>query len=350
MNKLRNIRIGSMAMATALFGIGFAHVQAESAAPLLRFSVISDIHVESGNHESVRKTKHALNDLNATIPKFDALVINGDLGQGTMNDYITLKNLLKNVPLPPNVLYTIGNHEYYNALHDPNGKWSLNTFPNGETEKASQQRFLNFVGRPSLYDDAWISGYHFIMLGSEKYRQSDLSINEDAWLSNEQLTWLHQKLLADDQSGKPVFVFLHQPLPYTVAGSSVNYNSRGVVQHEKLKEILSEHPQVIFFSGHTHWELASKNTLVKDKFTMVNSSSVYDPYDENDKPYSLNQRRSEGLVVEVYPDKMLIQGRDFTKHSWIPQARFEIKTESNRLFGQFQVLTELQRPYGFLIE
>jgi hypothetical protein len=57
---------------------------------------------------------------------------------------------------------------------------------------------------------------------------------------------------------------------------------------------------------------------------MVNSSSVYQPYDENDRPYKLNQRRSEGLAVEVYPDKVLIQGRDFTKHSWIPQARFEI--------------------------
>jgi Icc protein len=85
--------------------------------------------------------------------------------------------------------------------------------------------------------------------------------------------------------------------------------------------------QVLFVSGHTHWELASKKILVKDKFTMLNSSSVYEPYDENDKPYSLNQRRSEGLAVEVYPDKVLIQGRDFTKHSWIPQARFEIKTD-----------------------
>jgi 3',5'-cyclic-AMP phosphodiesterase len=177
MNKLRSLGISGMAIATALFSIVITPVQAESAAPLLRFSVISDIHVEAGNNESVRKTKQALNDLNATVPKSDALVINGDLGQGTMNDYITLKNLLKNAPLPPNVLYTLGNHEYYNALHNQNGNWSLNSFPNGETEKASQQRFLNFVGRPSLYDDAWISGYHFIMLGSEKYRQSDLTFN-----------------------------------------------------------------------------------------------------------------------------------------------------------------------------
>jgi Icc protein len=324
MNKLRNLGISSMVIASALFNIAVTPGQAASAVPALRFSVISDIHVEVGNNESVRKTKQALNDLNAAVPNSDALVINGDLGQGTLNDYITLKNLLKNVPLPPNVLYTIGNHEYYNAFHNQNGKWSLNTYPNGETEKASQQRFLNYVGRPSLYDDAWISGYHFIMLGSEKYRQSDLSFKEDAWLSNEQLKWLHQKLQADDQSGKAVFVFLHQPLPNTVAGSSIYFNGRGVVQHEKLKEILSQHPQVIFFSGHTHWELASKNTLIKDKFTMVNSSSVYQPYDENDRPYKLNQRRSEGLAVEVYPDKVLIQGRDFTKHSWIPQARFEI--------------------------
>jgi hypothetical protein len=59
---------------------------------------------------------------------------------------------------------------------------------------------------------------------------------------------------------------------------------------------------------------------------MVNSSSVYEPYDESDKPYSQMQHRSEGLAVEVYPDKVVIQGRDFTNRAWIPKARYEVST------------------------
>jgi Icc protein len=337
MKKIWNLGISGILIASTLFGITSSTALAETAPvgtqistndqPALRFSVISDIHVEAGNKESQSKIKQALNDLHTIAPDSQALVVNGDLGHGTPGDYITLKKMLKDAPLPPNVFYTIGNHEYYNALHDRNGNWSLSTFPNGETEKASQERFLNFVGRQRLYDDVWVSGYHFIMLGSEAYRQSDASLNEDAWLSDTQLTWLINKLKEQERKDKPIFVFLHQPLPFTVAGSSIPYNSRGVVQYEKLKEILAEHPQVIFFSGHTHWELSSANTLVKDKFTMVNTSSVYEPYDEADRPYDQKLRKSEGLAVNVYPNKVVIKGRDFTNQAWIPKAQFELKIE-----------------------
>jgi Icc protein len=334
MKKIKRLGISSLLIASTLFGITPALVQAKDNSagspaqtqPTLRFSVISDIHVEAKNDESVRKMKQALDDLHTIAPDSQALVVNGDLGQGANADYVTLHKVMKDAPLPPNVFYTIGNHEYYNALHDRKGNWSIDTFPNGETEKDSQTRFLNFVGRPLLYDDAWVSGYHFLMLGSEAYRQTDPSFNEDAWLSDRQLTWLEQKLKEKEQPDKPIFVFLHQPLPYTVAGSSTLYNNRGVVQHERLKAILDKHPQVIFFSGHTHWELKSAHSFFKDSFTMINSSSVYEPYDESDKPYSQLQHRSEGLAVEVYPDKVVIQGRDFTNRTWISKARYEVTT------------------------
>jgi predicted MPP superfamily phosphohydrolase len=297
-----------------------------SASPVLKFSVISDIHVESTKIQSQTKFIKALNDLNNIVPDSQALIVNGDLGNGLPADYAALTNLMKNLPHPKNVFYTMGNHEYYKSWVDNKGNWNVQTFPNGETEKASQARFLQFAGRERIYDDSWLAGYHFIFLGSEQYRQSDPANREDAWLSEAQLKWLELKIEEKEDPRLPLFVFLHQPLPHTVAGSE---SSRGIVQYARLKDILSRHPQVIFFTGHTHWELKSGRTLVKDKFTMVNTSSVFEPYDSTDHAYSQDLKMSEGVTVEVYQNRVIIRGRDFTHGRWIPTAEFSLPLQPN---------------------
>jgi Icc protein len=294
------------------------------AKTLLSFAVISDIHVQKWNRHSHEKLAQALNDLKRAEPDAQALVVGGDLGDGLQGDYETLGKLMRALPHPKRVFYNIGNHEYYKAWHDKQGHWS-GAFPNGESERASQRRFLAFAGRKALYEDAWVSGYHFIFLGSEQYRQSDPANKEDAWLSDAQLGWLERALADGEQPGKPVFVFLHQPLPCTVAGSRTRSDGRGVVQHERLRAILAKHPQVILFTGHTHWELKSAHTLVRDGFTMVNTSSVYEPFNEADAAYGQEYGKSEGVAVEVYPNRVLIRGRSFTEKAWIPEAQFEVK-------------------------
>jgi 3',5'-cyclic-AMP phosphodiesterase len=140
------------------------------------------------------------------------------------------------------------------------------------------------------------------------------------------LKWLELKIEEKEGPQQPIFVFLHQPLPHTVAGSE---SSRGIVQFALLKDILSKHPQVIFFTSHTHWELKSSRTLVKDKFTMVNTSSVFEPYDNTDHAYSQDLNLSEGLTVEVYQNEVIIRGRDFAHDKWIPTAQFSIPLQPN---------------------
>jgi 3',5'-cyclic AMP phosphodiesterase CpdA len=297
--------------------------QAAGPQPNLTFEVLSDIHVQKWDTLSHDKLKRALLDLQTAEPGAEAMVINGDLGDGMPGDYDALRKLMNSQPHPSQVFYNIGNHEFYKAWHDADG-YQSGAFPNGETEQASQQRFLDFAGRKKLYGDAWVTGYHFIFLGSERYRQSDSSIREDAWLSNSQLAWLEKTLADREEPNRPIFVFLHQPLPYTVAGSQTEWNSRGVVQYKQLRDILTKHPQVFLFSGHTHWELKSKRTLVRDGFTMVGSSSVNEPYNETDIAYDKEDDRSEGLAVEVFGNRVLIRGRDFTNGAWIPEAQFEV--------------------------
>lgn len=328
--KWRKLRLLWLAAALSLTtaSAAFADVEDDRTQsvpkPALTFDVISDIHVQKWNTVSHDKLKRAMIDLQKAEPDAQALVINGDLGDGMPGDYETLRRLIGSLPHPAPLFYNIGNHEYYKAWHDTDG-YQSNSFPNGETEQASQQRFLDFAGRKKLYEDAWVSGYHFIFLGSEHYLQFDPNVREGAWLSDDQLAWLEKTLADREKPDKPIFVFLHQPLPGTVAGSQTYGNIRSVIQHERLRAILEKHPQSILFSGHTHWELRSERTVWRNGFTMVNSSSVYEPYNEADVAYDQEYDRSEGLTVEVYEDRVIIRGRDFANGAWIPEAQFELK-------------------------
>ncbi|PZE19726.1 metallophosphoesterase [Paenibacillus xerothermodurans] len=300
---------------------------AASDKPLLTFPVLSDIHVQDNDPVSQAKFKAAMRDLGEVNPNADALIINGDLTGGLPEDYTKLRQLMGELPHPDKVFYTIGNHEFYKAWYDADRKWSPATFPNGETEQASIDRFLQFTQQPGIYHDQMIKGHQFIFLGSERYRISDPSNNEDAYLSPNQLSWLKQALAKSKDSSKPIFVFLHQPLPNTVAGTNYWAYMRAVVQHEQLREILSDYPQVILFSGHTHWDLKLPKTFVQDKFTSVNSSSVYGPLtdDGTGLETTVPAENSEGLYVEVYADRVVIKGRDFHRKQWIPDTEFSVK-------------------------
>ncbi|MCZ8523844.1 MULTISPECIES: metallophosphoesterase family protein [Paenibacillus] len=296
--------------------------------PKLSFPVLSDIHIQSWHTPSHEKFTQALQDLNQIRPKSDTLVINGDLTNGMPADYAKLRELLAGLPHPRSIFYTIGNHEFYKAWFDASGYWNPPAFPNGETEEASIVRFLDLTRENNkVYYDQMVKGYHFIFLGSEQYRQSDPANLEDAYLSQDQLNWLKKTLRKGASNGKPIFVFLHQPLPYTVAGTHFCcVNNRAIVQHEELTAILSAYPQVVFFSGHSHWELKLPGTMVREKFTMVNSSSVVQPWTDNGSGGEMQTapEESEGLYVEVYKDRVAIKGRDFYRHRWIPEADFTI--------------------------
>ncbi|WCK54934.1 metallophosphoesterase [Aneurinibacillus sp. Ricciae_BoGa-3] len=316
---MKKIKVGIISL--LLTATSLIPTAAAANDPGIRFSVISDIHIQTHDTTSQQKLKGALQDIKRLDPKQDALIVNGDLTEGMPADYALLANIMSKNPRPAHVFYTIGNHEFHKAWFDKAGQRKDATFPNGETEKASIQQFLAFAHQKKVYYDEWIRGYHFIFLGSEKYRQSDPKYGEDAYLSNAQLDWLRARF-NEGTGDKPVFVFLHQPLSNTVSGTNGYGNDRAIIQHQELKSILEKHPEVVFFTGHTHWELGLPKTLVQDSFTMVNESSVWEPWTANNKPAP--GKRSEGLYIEVFGDRILINGRDYINHKWIQDAAYTI--------------------------
>ncbi|TGE31646.1 metallophosphoesterase [Desulfosporosinus sp. Sb-LF] len=282
----------------------------------LLFGVVSDIHVQNTNPVAQNKFQQMLGDM--VKLHVSNLIINGDLGDGTPQDYNTLGNLIKQQKNHPAISYTIGNHEFYKAYHNPiTNAWSRDTFPNGETDITAVNRFLDFTKRSQVFYDEYLQNYHFIFLGSENSAISDPAYGDKAYLSDKQLAWLELKLKENYSPNKPIFVFLHQPL--VRLGSTLS-KPDFVIQADRLREILNRFPEVIFFSGHIHRQLELPTTILKQEFVMVNSSSVSLPRDANGHPLP---DKSEGLVVEVLKNKVFIKGRDFLTKTWIPGAQYE---------------------------
>lgn len=261
----------------------------EKDSPNLVFPVISDVHIGAGNSEL--KFREALKDFKSVYPNYNAIVMVGDsTDKGKERQYGTLMQIL-NEEKPKNAenIITMGNHEYYEGNLDNAGY---------------EKRFVNKTLMPAVYYDKWIKGYHFIALAPEH--------NEWAMLSETQLKWFSEKLKENEDESKPIFVFLHQPFSNTVFGSE----SWGAIgNHERLYEILKEHPQVIFFSGHSHYSLEDKKTMYQKDFIMFNTASINYIMTEGDG-YGLPEL-SQGLLVEVYDGEVVVKSREISQHRWI---------------------------------
>ncbi len=178
-------------------------------------------------------------------------------------------------------------------------------------------RFAEGTGEAAPYHAHWLGGYPFIFLGSESPHPKDCDLSEA------QLTWLRERLGEEASADKPIFVFLHQPLKNTVAGSTEAQGWHGVNQDAALREVLAAYPQAILFSGHTHWQLEAARTMYDGQGqlpSMFNASSVAYLWTDGDEHLT----GSEGLHVEVYADRAVVRGRDFVRRQWIDGAEYTV--------------------------
>lgn len=301
MNRLRDSRLLEVLICLiTLIYLSSSIVESAPKEPNVTFAIMSDIHIHKHNRAVHRRFMQALEDYHHIHPTMDFMVINGDLTNGFPSHYDVLRRLLHSVPHPP-IYFTPGNHDFYKMLYNKEGKLDFKNVPNGWSSEQAMELFKDFTGYDKPYHDTWVNGYHFIFLAPEKSRDFDLSIGKNGYISEAQLNWLNEKLNERTvDAEKPKFVFFHQPLPNTVSGSQYDVN---IVQHRKLRRILDQHPEVIFFSGHTHYNLRTTEQQHVDTFLMLGSSSV--------------MRHGESLYVEVYDDYVDIHSRDHLRGEWI---------------------------------
>ncbi|WP_268894346.1 metallophosphoesterase family protein [Paenibacillus silvestris] len=281
--------------------------------PLFSFSVLSDTHIMTTDNVSQLLLSRALADHHKQRPESKLLVLNGDLTGGSEGDYRSLMGLLSSQPHAP-VHATMGNHDYYGVWRTPEGGMDTSKMNPAWSSKQAVALFDRVWGYDKPYHELIVEGYRFLFLSGEAYRDVNASNKEDAFLSAEQLTWLRDRLTAAGtaDAGKPVFVFLHQPLPQTLDGTD---RELGVVQHQELRELLDAHPNVILFSGHTHWNLETTNQVKQLKFLAASSASIREVWSAQNEPETIGV--SQSLIVDVYKDRVVIMRREHTTKRWI---------------------------------
>ncbi|HOU10667.1 MAG TPA: metallophosphoesterase [Clostridiales bacterium] len=245
--------------------------------PVLRFVVCSDIHMENesscrqyGRLEKLFEYSYAYAQSQA-YASIDAFVFAGDIiTSGTRaqaNNVVDIVNRCKRPETPLMCVYD---------NHDIGG---------GNTIADCEQ----WLGVPAN-EDRVINGFHFITV----------SYNDDHSFFP-RLPSLYRQLSAAKKENpeKPIFVFNHRHIQGTVYGSTV----WGTAQ---LSPVLNLFPQVIDFSGHSHYPVNDPRSCSQYFFTSFGCGTLSYVELEDGMSYGSVPPGAEATaqfyIVEVYAD------------------------------------------------
>ncbi|WP_306338628.1 metallophosphoesterase [Streptomyces sp. KL118A] len=255
--------------------------------PLARLVVMSDVHI--GDHEKNDKKYESFFDtIGSVFPQPDAILSNGDMindnGDGRGGDHrivseIFRANLERKGMDDTQVLLSNGNHDA--SLADIRAHYPRAWFPDSG----------------GGYYESNVRGLRLFTVNTETY-QSDPA--QRAWLKKRLA-----ELTADPANARtPILVQGHRPAPGTAMDGQQASNPQ-------LTKDLGAHPQVIYFSGHSHLNINDERSVHQRDFTAVNDGSM--SYVEMDHGYQaitetgladrFEAPTAQALFVEVYRDR-----------------------------------------------
>ena len=163
-----------------------------------------------------------------------------------------------------------------------------------------------------------INGYHFI----------GVSYNPDGKYFTQKLSWLREQLEAakKDDPDRPIFVYQH-PHPFGTVYGSVNWGQ------PELRTVLDAYPQVVDFSGHSHYASSDPRSIWQGAFTAVGTGSL--------KAYMTNLNYVDGdedapgesggfWILEADADgNVRLQLYDIVNHTFFAEADYYL-TDLNK--------------------
>lgn len=219
----------------------------EGKEVVLRFVAMSDVHIGAVGDTDYYRFGQAMIKAyeyaeSQTYKKLDAVIVAGDMtNYGYENELKAFKKALKAyVEKDTKPLLIMGNHEYF--------------VESGDHVIERWERVLEC----EMNTHEIINGYHFINLSLSDYSNYGPSLD---WLKEELA-----KAAADDPT-KPIFVQNHYPVTDTVYGSDLWGT-------DQLTEILSQYPQIIDFSGHSHYPINDPRSIWQGEFTALGCGTL----------------------------------------------------------------------------
>lgn len=160
----------------------------------------------------------------------------------------------------------------------------------------------------------------------------------DAWvMSAEDLTWLGNTL--EENKDKRCFVFVHAYIEED-SGDAMDVRENSIFElwgasnKKAFMDLMRNYPNVILFHGHSHMKFECQeldecaNYTDKNGFKSVHVPSLAVPRDvdvANNKSVD-DKTASQGYIVDVYDDCIVLNGMDFINNTPIPLGTFKIGT------------------------
>ncbi|KRE65193.1 metallophosphoesterase family protein [Paenibacillus sp. Soil750] len=290
--------------------------------PLMSFFILSDLHVTAGDSLPNKKLRLALDDVTQFDGPVDAIMLTGDLTDtGTEVDYKALRAIMNNYKLPP-IHGNMGNHDYYTIWINKANSWDQDNVPNGKSDAVSREQFKKFMGYTSIYNDFTTNGHSILLLSQEAYVQEKPEVGEGAWYSDEQLAWFKGRLGNLYKPGRPLFVMTHQPLPPVGTDGATHQLIRAI----QFRETLKPYKNVFVFCGHRHQDFQNGTPhYIQETFHYFHNASVGRTL--NRAYQQTAQDKAQGIYVQVFADKVVVRGREFSNRTFIEEANWTVPLE-----------------------
>ena len=229
---------------------------ADDFVPVLRFIAASDTHVRDDSDVTANRIgkmlelAYGISDADPNYTALDALLIAGDLtNDGTKTEFDKFANaVFGSLREGTRFIGVVAkNHDGY------------------EMSRKELRAYYNSVSGNDADFHVVINGYHFIGISASPL--------DGVHYSTEQQKWLKQQLTeaSKEDPNKPIFVTHHEHVRGTVYGSSLK-EGWGMTY---FTSILKQFPQVVDFSGHSHYPLNDPRSLWQGKFTAVGTGAIY---------------------------------------------------------------------------
>ena len=155
-------------------------------------------------------------------------------------------------------------------------------------------------------------------------------------MGNDALTWFADILEANQD--KRCFVFVHSYIEED-SGDPKDFRENSIFETWGYKNdflsLLRQYDNVILFHGHSHMKFECQkedetaNYTEKNGFKSVHIPSLSRPRDLNTETEETPEDNagSQGYIVDVYPDCIVLNGRDFVGGKWVPTGIIKIDTK-----------------------
>ena len=244
--------------------------------PVVRFAVASDLHMRENEENDFQsrdmvtaymQSAYRYSEAQSDYNKLDGIFFVGDITQGgadkEFEDFFSIVNQYTKTGTISRAV--LGNHEFYATRYN-DGTNSDDRYSDTSV-KNTNNRFKQYGAYEAVDAHLVIGGYHFIFLSMDRYDKGDSNFFTDS-----KLAWLEKELNAavtDDATGqKPIFVFQHEPPKDTM------YGSTKTASDADLTTLLSRYPQVVDFSGHTHYPITDPRAIWQGSFTALTTGGM----------------------------------------------------------------------------